>query len=72
MPRPTFTRARVGAAIAGDHTKWEEEPLRDIAERDQLTVFHHRGFWQAMDTLRERNELQAMWESGTAAWRTWT
>ena len=61
----------VGAAIAGDDTKWEEEPLRDLAERGQLTVFHHRGFWQAMDTLRERNELQAMWESGTAAWCTW-
>jgi glucose-1-phosphate cytidylyltransferase len=62
----------VGAAIAGDDTKWEEEPLRDIADRGELTVFHHRGFWQAMDTLRERNELQAMWESGTAAWCTWT
>jgi len=62
----------VGAAIGGDDTKWEEEPLRDLAERGELTVFHHRGFWQAMDTLRERNELQAMWESGTAAWCTWT
>ena len=62
----------VAAAIAGDDTKWEEEPLRDLAERGELTVYHHRGFWQAMDTLRERNELQAMWDSGSAAWCTWT
>ncbi len=62
----------VGAFVAGDDTKWEEQPLRDIAERGELTVYHHRGFWQAMDTLRERNELQAMWESGEAAWCTWT
>ena len=61
----------VGDAIAGDATKWEEEPLRDLADRGELTVFRHRGFWQAMDTLRERNELQAMWEAGSAPWRSW-
>jgi glucose-1-phosphate cytidylyltransferase len=61
----------VGEAIAGDDTKWEEEPLRELAARGELTVFHHRGFWQAMDTLRERNELQTMWESGAAPWCAW-
>jgi glucose-1-phosphate cytidylyltransferase len=61
----------VGGAIAGDDTKWEDEPLRDLAARDELTVFHHRGFWQAMDTLRERNELEALWETGDAPWRAW-
>jgi glucose-1-phosphate cytidylyltransferase len=62
----------VGEAIAGDDTKWEEEPLRDIAARGELTIYRHRGFWQAMDTLRDRNELAAMWESDSVAWRTWT
>jgi glucose-1-phosphate cytidylyltransferase len=61
----------VGAAIAGDATKWEEEPLRDLAAQGELTVFHHRGFWQAMDTLRERNELEALWDSGSAPWCSW-
>jgi glucose-1-phosphate cytidylyltransferase len=61
----------VGAGIAGDDTKWEEEPLRDLAARGELTVFRHRGFWQAMDTLRERNELEALWRSGSAPWCSW-
>ena len=61
----------VGELIAGDPTKWEEEPLRELAARGELGVFHHDGFWQAMDTLRDRTELQAMWESGRAAWCTW-
>ena len=61
----------VGEAISGDETKWEEEPLRGMAERDDLTVYRHRGYWQAMDTLRDRNELQALWESNQAPWRTW-
>jgi glucose-1-phosphate cytidylyltransferase len=61
----------VGDAIAGDDTKWEEEPLRDLAARGELSVYHHRGFWQAMDTLRERNELEALWESGHPPWCSW-
>ena len=61
----------VGDAIAGDGTKWEEEPLRSLAARGELTVYHHRGFWKAMDTLRERIELEAMWDSGAAPWRSW-
>ncbi len=63
--------AAVGDAIAGDQTKWEEEPLRSLASRGELTVYHHRGFWKAMDTLRERIELEAMWDSGAAPWRSW-
>jgi glucose-1-phosphate cytidylyltransferase len=61
----------VGDVIASDETKWEEEPLRDLAARDELTVYRHHGFWQAMDTMRERNELQAMWDSGGAPWCSW-
>lgn len=62
----------VADVIDGDATKWEEAPLRTLAERGELTVHHHRGFWQAMDTLRERNELDEMWHSGQASWATWT
>ena len=52
----------VGEFIAGDETHWEIAPLNDLAARDQLGVHYHRGFWQAMDTLRDRNELQALWD----------
>ncbi|MDP8908046.1 MAG: glucose-1-phosphate cytidylyltransferase [Chloroflexota bacterium] len=61
----------VGEMIAGDDTKWEEEPLHGLAARSQLTVYRHRGFWQAMDTLRERHELESLWESARAPWKTW-
>ncbi|MEA2187626.1 MAG: glucose-phosphate cytidylyltransferase [Solirubrobacteraceae bacterium] len=57
--------------IAGDDTSWEGEPLSLLADRGELTAFHHRGFWRAMDTVRDRNELQALWDSGKAAWRAW-
>ncbi|MBA3329156.1 MAG: glucose-1-phosphate cytidylyltransferase [Solirubrobacterales bacterium] len=61
----------VGEFIAGDDTHWEIAPLGELAAREQLGVHYHRGFWQAMDTLRDRNELQALWDSGRAAWCTW-
>ena len=57
--------------IDGDATKWEEEPLRLLAERDQLRAFHHDGFWQPMDTLRDRNHLEELWASGSPPWRVW-
>ena len=55
--------------IDGDATKWEDEPLRLLAERDQLRAFHHDGFWQPMDTLRDRNHLEELWASGNPPWR---
>ena len=61
----------VGETIADDFTRWEDEPLRDIAACGELTVYYHRGFWKAMDTLRDRIELQSLWETGQAAWCTW-
>jgi len=57
--------------IDGDATKWEDEPLRLLAERDQLRAFHHDGFWQPMDTLRDRNHLEELWASGSPPWRVW-
>lgn len=57
--------------IAGDMTTWEAQPLESLAHDGQLVPFVHRGFWQPMDTLRERNMLEDLWTSGRAPWRTW-
>jgi glucose-1-phosphate cytidylyltransferase len=57
--------------IEGDDTVWEEGPLRLLTERDQLAVYRHHGFWQNMDTLRDKMILQAMWDSGNPPWRIW-
>lgn len=57
--------------IAGDGTTFEIEPLSGLAEAGQLVAYRHEGFWHPMDTLRERNSLEAMWQSGSPAWRTW-
>jgi glucose-1-phosphate cytidylyltransferase len=57
--------------IEGDDTVWEEGPLRLLTERDQLAVYRHVGFWQNMDTLRDKTILQAMWDSGHPPWRVW-
>ncbi len=57
--------------IGGDQTTWEQEPLRQIAADGQLAAFEHRGFWQAVDTMREKNLLESLWQSGNAPWRTW-
>jgi glucose-1-phosphate cytidylyltransferase len=53
----------VGDYIAADETKWEEEPLRRLAADGRLAAYRHEGFWQAMDTLRDRNDLEALWAS---------
>ena len=57
--------------IAGDATSWELEPMAKLASDDQLRSFEHKGFWQPMDTLREKNQLEDLWASGKAPWRTW-
>jgi glucose-1-phosphate cytidylyltransferase len=57
--------------LDGDETVWEQEPLRALTRDRELACFCHEGFWHAMDTLRDRNELQRLWESGKAPWRTW-
>jgi glucose-1-phosphate cytidylyltransferase len=61
----------VGERIAGDSTVWENEPLEALAAAGQLGAYRHEDFWLAMDTLRDRNVLQALWESGEAPWRMW-
>ena len=57
--------------IESKDTIWEREPLENLAKNNQLTVFKHNGFWQPMDTLREKNLLEDLWASGKAPWKTW-
>lgn len=57
--------------ITDDRTSWEGEPLRRLAKSDELIAFEHRGFWQPMDTLREKNYLEELWQSGKAPWKVW-
>lgn len=57
--------------IAGDDTSWELEPLAGLAAEGQLAAFLHDGFWQPMDTLRDRTQLEALWSRGEAPWKSW-
>jgi glucose-1-phosphate cytidylyltransferase len=57
--------------IKNDQVKWEEEPLNNLAKNKQLYAFKHNGFWQPMDTLREKILLNELWEKGTAPWKKW-
>ena len=57
--------------IDGDDTYWEREPLERLAAEGQLSAYRHEGFWQPMDTLRDKNQLEALWDSGKAPWKTW-
>lgn len=57
--------------IAGDNTLWEREPLEQLAKEGQLAAFHHNGFWQPMDTLRDKQNLEDLWQSGKAPWKVW-
>jgi len=57
--------------IADDTTIWEQYPLKQLAEEGQLMCFEHSGFWQPMDTLRDKIHLQQLWESGKAPWKIW-
>jgi glucose-1-phosphate cytidylyltransferase len=58
--------------VTNDSTVWEQEPMRQLALRGELMSHFHHGFWQPMDTLRDRNLLEERWESGQAPWRLWS
>lgn len=60
---------KVGNYIEGDKTVWEREPMETLAREDQLRAWTHTGFWRPMDTLRDKRELEAMWDIGTAPWK---
>ena len=57
--------------IADDATTWEAAPLETLAAKGELMAYAHDGFWQPMDTMREKQQLEEMWASGRAPWRTW-
>lgn len=57
--------------IEGDDTTWEREPLQNLAENGHLAAFKHDGFWQPMDTLRDKNHLESLWLRGKAPWKVW-
>ena len=55
----------------GDDAIWEQEPLRNLAKVGQLTAFRHHGFWRPMDMLKDKKDLNAMWDAGNAPWKLW-
>lgn len=57
--------------IEGDETGFESEPLEALANAEQLVAFRHHGFWQPMDTLRDKTQLEELWASGQAPWKVW-
>jgi glucose-1-phosphate cytidylyltransferase len=57
--------------IADDECVWEREPLEQLAAQGQLSAYEHEGFWQPMDTLRDKTLLEELWQSGKAPWKAW-
>lgn len=57
--------------IDGDETIWEQEPLQKLASMGQLSAYKHSGFWQPMDTLRDKNKLDELWRKNQAPWKVW-
>jgi len=57
--------------LENDKTIWEQEPLEKLASQGQLAAFEHEGFWHPMDTLRDKNFLESLWNSGNAPWKKW-
>lgn len=57
--------------IEGDETQWEKEPMETLAANGELRAFRHEGFWQPMDTLRDKSHLEKLWDSGEPPWKVW-
>jgi glucose-1-phosphate cytidylyltransferase len=57
--------------LSGDESIWEQTPLKQLAASGQLQAYKHRGFWQPMDTLRDRHLLEDLWSAGRAPWKVW-
>jgi glucose-1-phosphate cytidylyltransferase len=63
--------SRIGDYIDGDQTVFEQEPLRRLADEGQLSAYEHAGFWQPMDTMRDKGQLEELWQTGRAPWKIW-
>ncbi|MBT6542731.1 MAG: glucose-1-phosphate cytidylyltransferase, partial [Rhodobacteraceae bacterium] len=57
--------------VEDDSISWENQPLGDLAARGELMAYEHSGFWQPMDTLRDKNQLEGLWLDGKAPWKVW-
>jgi glucose-1-phosphate cytidylyltransferase len=57
--------------IHGDETVWEQEPLAELVRQGQVQAYRHEGFWQSMDTLRDKIQLNSLWDHSAAVWKTW-
>ena len=57
--------------IEGDETIWERAPMERLAKEGQISAYLHEGFWQPMDTLRDKTHLEELWSSGKAPWKMW-
>jgi len=57
--------------IPDESSMFEQEPMQKLSARNQVQAFFHRGFWQPMDTLRDKQRLEELWTSGRAPWKTW-
>ena len=58
--------------IENDQTTWEREPLERLAKENNLAAYQHHGFWQPMDTLRDKQYLEQLWHTGKAPWKVWS
>ena len=63
--------SKIFSFLKNDHDIWEQEPLKKIVKKKQLMIFKHKGFWQPMDTLREKNLLTNLWKQNKAPWKKW-
>jgi len=57
--------------IKGDEVRWEVEPMEQLASNGELMAYQHDGFWQPMDTLRDKHNLESLWAQGQAPWKVW-
>ncbi len=64
--------SKVLSLIDGDQTIWERGPLEQLTQRGELAAYQHDGFWQPMDTLRDKSSLEELWATGQAPWKVWS
>ena len=57
--------------VEGDSTVWEQEPVENLSQKNQLSAYRHSGFWQPIDTLRDKNKLEELWSAGNPPWKVW-